>query len=224
MDRYIRHLQLDGFGPQCQQSLSQASVLIVGAGALGTVCGMYLAAAGVGSIHVADFDSIDITNLQRQLAFTEADLGKPKAETLAGKMRAINSQISATVHSGRFAEDMLKGIDLLVEASDNPATKYIATDIAEASGIPYVFGGVAQWRGQVMCWAPGHRGYRHIFPEAADSYTSAAKGGVFSPLPGIIASIQAAEAIKIIAGTGTPLFDSLLMLDSRTMSFSKIEF
>lgn len=224
MNRYLRHIQLQGFGPDAQQRLESATVLIVGAGALGTVCGMYLASSGIGNIRVVDFDTIDITNLQRQLSFTEGDVGKLKADTLAAKMRAINSTITVESYCQHVDEELFAGADLAIEASDNPATKYFLSDTAERLAIPYVFGGIAQWRGQVMCWQPGHHGYRHIYPEEADTYLPAAVGGVLGPLPGIIGSIMAIEAIKILSGAGTPMLDTLLALDARTMRFASIAF
>lgn len=222
MDRYIRHNQLEGFGPDAQRRLADATVLIVGAGALGTAAAMPLAASGVGHIRVVDFDSVDITNLQRQLAFTEGDVGKPKAESLAAKLRAINSSIDITPYCEKVSPSHFEGVDLVVEASDNPTCKYFVTDTCQAAGIPYVFGGIAQWRGQAMCWAPGHVGYRSIYPEGTNAYLPASRGGVLGPLPPIIGAIEATEAIKILSGAGTPRYDSLLLLDARTLTISQI--
>lgn len=224
MNRYIRTIQLPEIGEEGQQKLLRSHVLVIGAGALGSIASMYLAGSGVGKITVADFDNIDISNLQRQLSFTEADLGKSKALTLADKLRAINSEIEVEAVN-RFLkrgdlEALIAGCDLVLECSDNPDTKYAVTDAAERLGIPYVLGGVAQWRGQVMDWAPGHASYADIFPIGADpnGYTPCSIGGVFGPLPGIIASIQATEAIKLLTGAGTPLLDRLLLFDALTLT------
>ncbi len=223
MNRYIRNIQLPEIGQAGQNRLSASSVLVVGAGALGSVASMYLAGSGVGRLQIVDFDNIDLTNLQRQLSFAESDLGKPKALTLAEKLRAINSEIKVEAINRLIKpsdlEELMGDCDLVLECSDNPATKYAVTEAAEKAGISYVLGGVAQWRGQVMDWAPGHAGYSDFFPIGADSqgYTPCAIGGVLGPVPGIVASIQATEAIKLLTGAGAPLLDRLLIIDALTM-------
>lgn len=233
INRYIRNMQLEGWGKEAQAKLSQAHALIIGAGALGSVAGMYLAASGVGKITVCDFDNIDITNLQRQLSYTEDDLGKPKADTLASRMRSINSEITVEAVTAFVTEknisllrDLIASADVVVEASDNPPTKYMVTDTAEMLDTPYCLGGIAQYRGQAMSWRPGSPGYRSIFPDGADpgGYTPCSLGGVLGPLPGIIGSMQAAEAIKLITGIGQPLLARIFMIDSLTMTSHTISF
>lgn len=226
MDRYLRHIQLDGFGEEAQRRLAEAKVLVVGAGALGTVAALYLGASGTGHITIADFDTIDITNLQRQLSYSEADVGRPKAETLASKIRAANSTIKVDSITRKLTPDnlpdVIKGCDIVMECSDNPSTKYAVTSACESAGIPYVLGGIAQYRGQVMAWQKGCPTYREIFPEES-AYLSAAQGGVLATAPGIIGSMQATEAIKILASVGEPLFSRLLMVDTLAPSFMIIE-
>ncbi len=224
MDRYIRNIQLPGFGVEGQERLRMASVMVVGAGALGSVSSMYLTAAGIGRIGISDFDVVDMTNLTRQLSYGEANVGQPKVVALSERLRSINSEVEVELYPRLLEGDDLAGVisnyDVIVEASDNPATKCAVTDAAQRLGKPYVIGGVEQYRGLVMSWRPGHCGYREFFPEpAADGeYVRCAEGGVFGPVPGMVASTQAAEVIKIIAGVGKPLFDRLLMIDALTMT------
>ena len=206
-----------------------ASVLIIGAGALGTVVAMYLAASGVGRIGICDFDTIDISNLQRQLSFTENDLGKKKVEILADKLREINSEIRIDTYPELLRKDKANTIfadyDVIVEGSDNPSTKYMVTDIAKNLSKPCILGGVAQFAGQVMTILPGGSTYRDLFPEAAGDgeFMPCSVGGVLGPVPGIVGSIQATEVIKVITSAGTPLAGQLLTFDALTMSFRKIK-
>ncbi|MFG6392142.1 MAG: HesA/MoeB/ThiF family protein [Candidatus Amulumruptor sp.] len=222
--RYSRNTMLDGIGMDGQQKLLASHVAVVGCGALGSIVSMYLAGAGVGSLTVIDFDTVDISNLQRQLSFATSQCGLKKSAATADRLREINPDI--TVRSvdrlltpGNISE-IIGTADLIVEGSDNPATKYMVTDYAVATGIPYVMGGVEQWRGQVMSWSQGHRSYRDFFPESAEEggFTPCALGGVHGPLPGIIGSIMASEAIKIICGCGRPLYDRLFMIDTKEMT------
>ncbi len=226
--RYSRNIMLEGIGREGQEKLLNASVLIVGAGALGSVTAMYLAASGIGHIAIADFDTVDISNLQRQLSFTEQDLGKSKAEITAQKLQAINSDIKITTYnkflSPKDIESIATTYDIILEGSDNPDTKYMVTDTCADKGIPCVLGAVAQYQGQVLTYRPGTTSYRDIFPQAAPQggFTPCALGGVLGPLPGIIGSIMASETIKIITGVGTPLTDRLLLVDARDMKFNTI--
>lgn len=228
--RYSRNIRLEGFGKEGQELLMKASVLIIGTGALGSVVSMYLAASGIGHIGIADFDTIDISNLQRQLSFTETDCGKFKVEATAAKLHDINSEIEVTIYN-RFLRpvdftEISKSYDVVVECTDNPASKYMVTDACASQGKPYCFGGVAQYEGQVLSWRPGVPTYRDIFPEAASEgdYMPCSLGGVLGPLPGIVGSVQASEVIKIITGIGTPLYGRMLLIDALSMSFRTIDF
>lgn len=227
--RYSRTIMLEGMGREAQQRLLDASVFIVGAGALGSVVAMYLASSGVGHITVADFDTIDISNLQRQLSYVTTDIGKPKVRVLAERIAAINPDVSVNIHEGmltrKLINDALTGHDFVIEGSDNPATKYMVAEACENLGLPYCLGGVSQYLGQVMTHVPGTASYADIFPEAADEggYTPCSIGGVLGPLPGVIGSIQACEAVKYIAGTGQLLTDALLTVDALTMRFSRYD-
>jgi adenylyltransferase/sulfurtransferase len=214
---------LDGIGAEGQEKLLASSVLIVGAGALGSVVAMYLAASGVGHIGIADFDTIDISNLQRQLSFTEADLGGSKAHVTAAKLNAVNSDVRVTVYEKlmrRSDMDSLIGeYDLVIEGSDNPDTKYMVTDACVAHGKPYVIGGVAQYNGQVMCYRPGAMSYSDIFPQGeSNGFLPCSMGGVLGPLPGVVGSLMATEAIKMIAGIGESLINRLMLIDAKSMT------
>lgn len=228
--RYSRTIMLPGMGQEAQNRLLSSSVLVLGTGALGSIVSMYLAGSGIGTIGIADFDTIDISNLQRQLSFTTADIGRPKVEATAAKLRAINPGITIRVHEGLVREPLAREIfphyDLIVEGSDNPPTKYLVTDLCTELGIPYVLGGVSEFSGQVLSWAPGHPGYRDLFPEGApvENATPCGLGGILGPVPGTVGSIQAAEVIKIITGTGQPLYGRMLTFNALHMTFNIFTF
>lgn len=226
--RYSRNILMPEIGREGQLRLLNSNVLIVGAGALGSIAAMYLAASGVGQITLVDFDTIDISNLQRQLSFTTAQCGQKKAEATRRRLESINPDIRIEIFDGMLtrknAQELFQGKDLVIEGSDNPATKYLVTDLCADMSIPYVLGGVAQFRGQVMSWKPGCPKYSDIFPEPAEdgAYTPCAIGGVLGPLPGIIGSYQAAEAIKMLTDAGTPLYGRLLIIDALTATTQTI--
>ncbi len=229
LTRYSRSIMLDGFGEVCQLRLRDSSVLVVGAGALGSIVAMYLAASGIGRIGVVDYDRIDISNLQRQLSFTEADAGGFKVEVTAARLHAINSSIIVEAYNEYLDADTASGIlsnyDVIVEASDNQLTKYMVTDVAAGLGKTVVFGGVSQYVGHVMTLIPGHISCREVFPDRVpdSDQTPCSAFGVFGPLPGIIGSVQASEVIKVITSIGTPLVDAILTVDVRTMTFRCID-
>lgn len=227
--RYSRGMMLEGIGEDGQMALKRSSVLVVGAGALGSIVSMYMAGSGVGHIAVADFDTVDLSNLQRQLSFTEDDLGQRKAEATGRRLRSINSLVRVEVIdeliTARRADELFGRFDVIVEGSDNPATKYLVSDAAVRAERPCVIGGVREFGGQVMTQLPGHACYRDLFPDAAcdaAGLTPCAAGGVLGPLPGIVASVQAAEVIKLLTSTGTPLTDRLLLIDALDMHFTEI--
>ncbi len=222
INRYLRQTSLPEFGEEGQERLSRSRVLIVGAGALGSVAGLYLAGAGAGHITLADFDTVSLSNLQRQIAYTEADLDAGKAETLAARLRAVNSEITVTALHRRVDTETLGRIlpdfDLVVEASDNPETKYAVTDSARQAGKPCVFGGVNGFKGEVHTHMPQGPAYRDIFPEGGEPPLNGPRP-VFGPVTGIVGACQAAEALKILAGIGPALADRLLLIDALTMEF-----
>lgn len=222
--RYSRNTMLEGIGGDGQRLLLSSHAAVVGCGALGSIVSMYLAGSGVGKLTIIDFDTIDISNLQRQLSFTTSQCGRSKSAATADRLREINPDITIQSIDRLLTKanigQLIGDADIIVEGSDNPATKYLVTDYAVSSGIPYVIGGVEQWRGQVMSWTKGHKNYRDVFPESAaeGGYTPCALGGVHGPLPGIIGSAMASEAIKIICRCGTPLFDRIMLFDAGTMT------
>jgi molybdopterin/thiamine biosynthesis adenylyltransferase len=219
---------LDGIGIDGQERLLASSVLIIGAGALGSVVAMYLAASGVGHIGIADFDTIDISNLQRQLSFTETDLGQSKARVIAAKLNAVNSDIKVTLYEKLLrrndVDDIIDKYDLVIEGSDNPDTKYMVTDVCSAHHMPYVIGGVAQYSGQVMCYRTGAKGYSDVFPRGeSNGFLPCSMGGVLGPLPGIVGSVMSTEAIKMIVDVGEALVNRLLIIDALTMNIDTIK-
>jgi molybdopterin/thiamine biosynthesis adenylyltransferase len=219
---------LDGIGAEGQERLLSSSVLIVGAGALGSVVAMYLAASGIGHIGIADFDTIDISNLQRQLSFTVADLGQSKAQVTAAKLAAVNSDVRVTVYEKLMRradlETVIGEYDLVVEGSDNPDTKYMVTDVCREQQKQYVIGGVAQYNGQLMCYRPGAVGYGDIFPQGeSNGFLPCSMGGVLGPLPGVVGSLMSAEAIKMLVGVGEPLVNRLMVIDALTMNIRTIK-
>ena len=228
--RYAREMSLPEIGREGVERLLGASVLIVGCGALGSVAAMYLAAAGVGRIGVADFDTVGLSNLQRQLSYTEDDLGKPKAETLAAKLKAINSTIKVESIGMMMTKSNLprymEEYDVVVEGSDNPSTKYLVSDTARTLGKPCVIGGVRGFVGQINTQLPDGPYYRDIFPDIPEScgLTPCSAMGVLGPVPGMIASLQATEAIKLLTGAGETLSGRLLQIDTLAMTSIIIPF
>ncbi|MDE5585849.1 MAG: HesA/MoeB/ThiF family protein [Muribaculaceae bacterium] len=228
--RYAREMSLPEIGREGVERLLGSSVLVVGAGALGCITAMYLAAAGVGRIGVADFDTVGLSNLQRQLSYTEEDIGRPKADTLAAKLKAINSEVEVEIIGrmltrGNIAE-YVERYDVIVEGSDNPSTKYLVSDTARAYGKPCVIGGVRGFVGQVTTQLTEGSCYRDIFPDIPEQcgLTPCSTLGVIGPVPGVIASLQATEVIKLITGVGQPLSGRLLQIDTLTMSIIELHF
>lgn len=227
--RYIRNIQLDGFSEIGQNRLSESGVFIVGAGALGSVAAMYLAGSGVGKIAVADFDNIDITNLQRQVFYSESETGKGKAHAIADRMRALNSGIEVIeirrLITPALAEELFAGYDVILECSDNPSTKSLVVGTGRKLGIPVVVGGVREYSGQIMVFTASSPEYTDLFPAPeCNGFLPCGTSGVFGPVPGIVASIQASETIKILAGLPGVLKDTLITFDVRTMEFQKFSF
>lgn len=226
--RYSRNILLPEIGKSGQLALMQSSVLVIGAGALGSIVSMYLAGSGIGRIGLCDFDTVDISNLQRQLSFTMDDVGSLKLEATSRRLSAINPEVVIEPHDGLLrhdkAREIFKQYDVIVEGSDNPATKYMVTDVANKVGKSCVLGGVSGFEGQVMTFVPGGKSYRDIFPDAASErgYIPCSLGGVLGPLPGIVGSIQAAEVIKIITGAGSTLAGAILLVNAFDMTFTRI--
>lgn len=226
--RYSRNILLDEIGIAGQKKLLQTSVVIVGSGAIGSVAALYLASSGIGRITIVDFDTIDISNLQRQIVFSESDTGKKKVNVTAERLRSLNSEIEIvsidTIVTQKNIDEVLKRADIVVEGSDNPNTKYLVSQVCERNNIPYCLAGISQFAAQVMSWSPGCTGYSQVFPDAAEEgqFLPCSVGGVCGPLTGLIGSLQAIEVIKMATGIGEPLFDRLLCIDSLDMKIREV--
>jgi len=228
--RYARHLSLTGFGPEAQEKLKRSRVLVIGAGGLGCPALLYLAAAGVGRIEILDADRVEVSNLQRQVLYTEADAGQLKVEVAARRLRALNSLIEIVPRAERFtrfnALERLSGIEVVVDGSDNFATRYLVNDACVLAGKPFVYGAIHGFEGQasVFNWQDGPT-YRCLFPEPPEPGTvpNCSEAGVLGVLPGLIGAIQAAEAIKLLTGIGEPLSGRLLLWDVLTMTTRTIK-
>lgn len=230
LERYSRHIILKGFGVKGQKALLGGSVLIVGAGGLGSPAALYLAAAGVGRIGILDSDAVELSNLQRQIAHATSDIGVPKAESAAASMHAINPDIAIEpLHMRLTAANVLETIapyDFVIEASDNFATKFLVNDACVLAGKPFCHGGILRFQGQLMTYVPG-RGpcYRCVFKEAppAGAAPSCAQAGIIGAVAGVIGCLQAMEAIKYLSGVGELLCRRLLVYDAFYGDFTEIE-
>lgn len=228
--RYSRHIFLDELGIEGQQQLLASHALIIGAGGLGSPVALYLGSAGVGRITVVDHDTVDATNLQRQIAHTLADVGQPKASSIQQSIAAINPDVEVTVINQRadagLLNDLVKNADVVLDCTDNFATRHAINAACVAHRKPLVSGAAIRFDGQVTVYDPRNPlspCYACVFPESTTlEETQCAVMGVFAPLVGIIGSIQAAEALKVITNTGEPLTGRLLMLDGRTMAFNEV--
>ena len=224
-ERYKRHLMLPELGEEGQQRLQRGSVLIVGAGGLGCPVAIYLAAAGVGRIGFIDFDKVDTSNLQRQIAYTEAEVGEPKVEMLSRRLRAMNSALQVDAIARRFdaeTAELVDNYDVIIDASDNLATKYFCNDVCVEHRRPLVHASISQFTGNVMTILPGTVTLRDVFPEAIE-VRSSATFGVLGVIPGIAGTVQAAEAIKLLAGIGNLLTNRLFTFDALSMQFNVVD-
>ena len=227
--RYGRHLVLPQIGTEGQRRLKQSRVLLVGAGGLGSPAGLYLAAAGVGTIGLVDFDVVDITNLQRQVIHGTSDLGRPKLDSASDRIRDINPHVHVeqfdTALDSRNALGIARDFDVIVDGTDNFPTRYLVNDTCVILGKPNAFGSVLRFEGQASVFAAGDGPcYRCLFrePPPAGLVPSCAEGGVLGVLPGLVGTIQATEAIKLLTGAGQPLIGRLLLVDALTMQFRTI--
>ena len=222
--RYARHITLQSVGVAGQQRLKAARVLIVGAGGLGSPTALYLAAAGVGTIGLVDNDIVDVTNLQRQLLHGTRDVGRPKLESARDRLYDVNPHVQVELHASWLtsanALDIIRAYDIVVDGTDNFATRYLVNDACVLLGKPNVHGSVFQFDGQASVFATTDGPcYRCLFPTPppAGMVPNCAEGGVLGVLPGLIGTIQALETIKLITGVGDGLAGRLLMLDALTM-------
>ena len=222
--RYSRHLLLPEVGLEGQRRLKSARILVVGAGGLGAPILTYLAAAGVGTLGVVDDDVVDASNLQRQVLFGSDDLGRPKVEVTAERLAAINPHVEVVAHPVRVdatnALDLFAGYDLVLDGADNFATRYLVNDACVLLGLPYVWGSVFRFEGQVsLFWERYGPQYRDLYsePPPAGLVPSCAEGGVLGSLCAMIGATMASEALKLVVGAGDPLVGRLLVLDALSM-------
>ncbi|MEY2546617.1 MAG: sulfur-carrier protein adenylyltransferase/sulfurtransferase [Verrucomicrobiota bacterium] len=229
--RYSRHLIMPEVGAEGQQRLNAARALCIGAGGLGSPAALYLAAAGVGTLGIVDLDDVDLSNLQRQILHGTKDIGRRKVESARDRLRDVNPEIAIEIHDARFtsanAQQLVNKYDLVVDGSDNFATRYLSNDVCVWAKKPNVYGSVFRFEGQATVFAPHLGGpcYRCLFPEppAPGTVPNCAEAGVLGVLPGIIGSIQANEAIKLILGKGESLVGRLLHFDAMKMKFREFK-
>lgn len=228
-ERYHRHLVLDEFGAAGQEKLKAAKVLVVGGGGLGSPASLYLAAAGVGTLGLVDFDRVDISNLQRQVLYGNADVGHSKALRGQARLQELNPDISIVAHDCEVTAanvmDLIRPYDLIVDGTDRLGTRYLVNDACVLQRRMLVSAAIHRFEGQAFSYVPG-RGpcYRCLFPSAEEGVTpNCAEAGVLGVLPGILGTVQAAEAIKLLAGLGEPLLGRLLMVDALTMRFDELK-
>ena len=228
--RYSRHLIMPEVGMDGQLKLKRARVLMIGTGGLGAPLGLYLAAAGVGHLGLVDFDVVDNSNLQRQVTFTTADVGKSKAEAAKARLIALNPAIEIQAFDTRLtsdnALDLFKDYDIVVDGTDNFPTRFLVNDACVILNKPNVYGSIFRFEGQATVFGyPGGPCYRCLYPEPPPPglVPSCAEGGVLGVLPGIIGSIQAMETIKLILGTGDSLVGRLLLFDALAMRFRELK-
>ena len=225
--RYARHLSLAEIGEAGQARLRAARVLIVGAGGLGCPAALYLAAAGVGTIGLIDFDRVEESNLQRQVLFTGEDIGELKAERACARLAALNPGVHLIAHAIELCaanvRETFAPYDLIVDGSDRIGTRYLVNDACVLYGKPLVSAAIHRFEGQAMSYVPG-RGpcYRCLFPEIAEgTLPSCSQAGVLGVLPGVLGSLQATEAIKLLLDIGTPLLGRVLIYDGLSMRFDE---
>ena len=228
--RYSRHLILPEVGLEGQRKLKNARVLTIGTGGLGSPLGLYLAAAGVGTIGIVDFDVVDESNLQRQIIHGTKDVGRPKIASAADRLRDINPHTKIEAFETRLtsenALELFKDFDVIVDGTDNFPTRYLVNDASVLAGKPNVYGSIFRFEGQAsVFWAEKGACYRCLYPEPPPPglVPSCAEGGVLGVLPGIVGTIQANEVIKVILGAEGILLDRLLLFDAWTMNFRQLK-
>ncbi|WP_158058030.1 SAMP-activating enzyme E1 [Halorussus halophilus] len=230
LDRYSRHIIMDEVGPDGQSALLDASVLVVGAGGLGSPVIQYLAAAGVGTLGIADDDDVELSNLQRQIVHGDADVGRPKVESAADYVRTINPDVTVETHQTRVepdnVEELVADYGFVVDASDNFRTRYLVNDACTLSDTPFSHGAIYKFEGQVTTFTTDGPCYRCLFPEAPPQgmVPDCASTGVLGVLPGTVGCIQATETVKYLLGEGKLLDGRMLFYDAMDMSFEEVAF
>lgn len=226
LQRYARQIALPGFGVEAQERLASARVLIIGAGGLGSPAALYLAAAGVGHITIADGDTLDLSNLQRQILHTTADIGNPKAYSAAAHLRALNPEIEITPLPRRINRlemcALVSHFDFIIEATDSLDTKFVTDRACFEARKPYSHGAIQGYEGQTMTVLPDTAHLANLFPDGPESVEKTAPVGPIGAVAGVIGTIQAAEAVKYLTGIGELLTNRLLRVDLLTATFTTI--
>ncbi|HEX9022221.1 MAG TPA: molybdopterin-synthase adenylyltransferase MoeB [Geobacteraceae bacterium] len=230
IERYSRHIILKEVGGKGQKKLLDSKVMVIGAGGLGSPIALYLAAAGVGTIGIADSDVVELSNLQRQIAHQTGNIGQPKVNSIRERMEAINPDVRVDTHHVRIEAanilSVISGYDFIIDATDNFAAKFLINDACVFSGTPYSHGGILHFSGQTLTCLPGESAcYRCVFPEPPprDALTTCSRAGVLGVLPGVIGTIQATEALKYLLGIGDLLVGRFLIYDALAMNFRTVQ-
>ncbi|MBV0924015.1 molybdopterin-synthase adenylyltransferase MoeB [Halomicroarcula limicola] len=228
LDRYSRHIIMDDVGPEGQAALLDSSVLVVGAGGLGAPVLQYLAAAGIGTLGIVDDDVVERSNLQRQVIHGDDDVGRPKVESAREFISGLNPDVTVEAHELRLAAenaaDLVAEYDIVVDASDNFATRFLVNDACTLAGVPFSHGAVFRFEGQVTTFTGGGPCYRCLFPKAppAGTVPDCSTAGVLGVLPGTIGCLQATEVVKLALGYGESLDGRLLAYDAAEMSVDEV--
>jgi molybdopterin/thiamine biosynthesis adenylyltransferase/rhodanese-related sulfurtransferase len=224
--RYTRHIQLSSIGVNGQSKLNNSHVLIVGCGGLGAPVSLYLAAAGVGSITLIDGDVVELSNLQRQITFSEDDIGKSKAQCTQQRLQRLNSDIHITAINESLstdnAEAFIQSADLVLDCTDNFATRYLINDICKLNNTAWIYASVYQSSGQCALFTPDQSCFRCLFPNSPQDALDCNSAGVLGVLPGLLGTLQATEALKVLAGITPAISNTLLMVETDDMHFQKI--
>lgn len=233
LHRYARHVILDEVGEEGQIKLLNSKVLVIGAGGLGAPVLMYLAAAGVGHLACADDDTVDISNLQRQIIHATAAIGTPKVESAAQTLSRINPTVNFIPIQARLTADnaveTIGGYDLVIDGSDNFETRYLLNDVCFAAGVPWISGALLRFEGQISTFMPhegdGHPCYRCLFPDVPEpgSIPRCDQAGIFGSVAGLVGTMQATEALKLLMGLGDNLSGKLMLIDTLGPSFTTIK-
>ena len=227
--RYSRHIIMPQVGSAGQRRLLDSRVLIIGAGGLGSPVAIYLALAGIGTLGIVDYDVVDVTNLQRQILHHDADIGRSKVESARETLLAYNPDLNVVPYeepiTSENAMEMMAGFDVVVSGADNFAARYLINDAAYLSGKPLVDGSILMFDGRATTYMPGKGCYRCVFPDPPPpgEVPNCSEAGVLGMLPGMVGSIQAAETVKLILGTGEPLVGRLLLIDALDMDFREVK-
>ncbi|PIS28467.1 adenylyltransferase [Candidatus Saganbacteria bacterium CG08_land_8_20_14_0_20_45_16] len=230
IERYSRHIILQQVGGKGQENILAGKVLIIGAGGLGSPVAMYLAAAGVGTIGIVDFDKVDLTNLQRQIIHFTKDLGREKVLSAKEKMEAINPDVKVITHqlwlSSANIKELIKDYDFIIDGTDNFPVKFLINDACVMEKKPFSHGGILRFQGQTFTHLPGQACYRCLFkePPPKDAVPTCSQAGILGAVAGMLGTIQAAEALKFLVGAGELLTNRLLSFDALTMDYRSLKF